>query len=157
MVKGFFEDLAKARKSEALVMNVLADKAPDYEFELIGDGWLQHWGDIRVSTPSGDVHYIEVKDDSCIHKTGNVLCEEAVYYGDSGNTYDGNMYSNYEIYCVLSQAQRKIYVIDFSVLRANYKLGEYKEIPHPQQTTYAYLVGLWQIKKWGGLIATIEY
>lgn len=156
MVKGFYDDLKKARKSEALVKHILEKVAPENTYTLTGD-WFQNYGDIEVITPEGEIHYVEVKDDSCIAKTRNILCEEEVYYGDSGKTLPGNMYSNYEIYCVLSRAERKLYVIDFSVLRANYKRGYYKEIPHPHQTTYAYMVELCKIKQWGGLIATLTY
>jgi hypothetical protein len=156
MVKGFYEDLAKARKSEELVKNILAEKAPENIYVLTGDDY-QNQGDIMVFAPDGSVHFVEVKDDSCIAKTRNVLCEDEVYYGDNDKLLPGNMHSNYEIYCVLSQSERKLYIIDFNILRANYKRGYYKEIQHPQQITYAYLVELWKIKKWGGLIATLSY
>ena len=41
------------------------------------------------------------------------------------------MYSDYDIYCVVSQAERKMYFFDFQVIKANYKkYGEYKEKYH---------------------------
>lgn len=156
MVKGFKEDLKRGKKSEELVKEILEELAPEYEFRITGM-LFQHKGDIEAIAPDGSVYYLEVKDDSCIAKTGNILCEEEVYYSDSDKLLPGNMYSDYQFYCVLSQSERKIYVIDFDILRANYKSGYYKEIPHPYQTTYAYLVELWKIKKWGGLITTIKY
>jgi hypothetical protein len=66
---------------------------------------------------------IEVKNDEVIHKTGNVLCEEEVYYKSYDFWKSGFMYSDYEIYCVVSEADRRIYVIDFKVLKAHYKSG----------------------------------
>jgi len=67
------------------------------------------------------------------------------------------MYSDYEIYCVLSKEERKIYMIDFAVLRANYRKGDFKAINHPTQISYSYLLPLGTLKKYGGLIATIDY
>jgi hypothetical protein len=42
-----------------------------------------------------------------------VLCEEEIFYKDGGYFGKGNMKSNYDIYCIVSQSERKIYVIDF--------------------------------------------
>lgn len=156
MVIGFYEDLAKARVAEELVRAELQARLPHLKFTLTGDEH-QHEGDIRVEDTEGNEWYIEVKDDSVIHKTRNVLCEDAVYYGDSGKTLPGNMHYNYQIYCVLSQEERKIYFLNFEVLKANYKRGFYKEMVHPGQTTYAYLCQLWLIKRWGGFLGSISY
>jgi hypothetical protein len=38
---------------------------------------------------------IEVKDDGVIYKSGNVLCEEEVYYDEIQDYIKGNMYSDY--------------------------------------------------------------
>jgi hypothetical protein len=60
---------------------------------------------------------IEVKDDSKIAETQNVLCEEEVYYDNIQDFVKGNFHSDYEIYCVVSKAERKVYVMDFSILK----------------------------------------
>ena len=67
------------------------------------------------------------------------------------------MYSDYDIYTVVSEPERKIYVIDFKILKEIYKKGEFKRINHYAQFTDAYLLSLGMIKKYGGLIDTIEY
>ena len=75
---------------------------------------------------------IEVKNDSVIHATGNVLCEEEVFYKEYGYYRDGFMYNDYEIYCVVSEPSRKIYVMDFKVLKEHYKEGRYKYFDYAQ-------------------------
>lgn len=40
------------------------------------------------------------------------------------------MYSDYEIYCILSRSERKIYVINFRILKENYKQGWYKRLEY---------------------------
>ena len=158
MVEGFYEDLEQARAAETIVCDKLSSLAPGIKFENVGnDRQYFHKGDIKATLESGKEVFVEVKDDSCIHRTRNVLCEEEVYFNYNGVTTPGNMYSDYEIYCVLSQKERKMYLIDFDILRKNYKKGEYKEIQHPAQTTYCYLCSLAQIKKWGAMIKVIKY
>lgn len=100
---------------------------------------------------------IEVKNDEVIYKTGNVLCEEEVYYKDADYFKDGYMYSDYEVYCVVSEPERKIYIIDFKVLKSIYKKGENKIINHYAQYSDVYLVPIGFIKQNGGLIDIIEY
>lgn len=158
MVSNFFTDLKKAREAEVIVRNELAHRMPDYKFELIGHIPLYYGrGDIRVVTPSGEEHFIEVKDDSCIWKTSNVLCEEEVLYYWNNELVDGNMYSDYEIYCVVDRRGQFIFVIDFSILKEHYKEGKYKVIQHEEQETRCYLVSLRQLREWGALIETISY
>ena len=42
------------------------------------------------------------------------------------------MYNDYEIYCVVSEPSRKIYVMDFKVLKEHYKEGRYKYFDYAQ-------------------------
>ena len=157
MVSNFFSDLKKAHKAEIIVRDAFAALTDEYSFyDVSGDREYYHKGDIKSIDDDGNEIMIEVKDDSRIAETRNVLCEEFVTY-TNGDFHDGNMYSDYEIYCVLSQAERKIYVIDFSILKAHYKTGHYKVIPHPEQTTYCYLCSLGMIERWGALITVVDY
>lgn len=48
------------------------------------------------------MYFIEVKDDSRIADTGRVLCEERVCYKDGDYFQKGFMYSDYDIFCVVS-------------------------------------------------------
>lgn len=100
---------------------------------------------------------IEVKNDEVIHKTDNVLCEEEVYYKDYDYSKLGFMYSDYEIYCVVSEPSRKIYIIDFKILKEHYRSGQYKFFDYPHQCSDTYLLSLGVVKKYGGLIDTISY
>lgn len=67
------------------------------------------------------------------------------------------MYSDYQIYCVVSPSDRKIYVIDFSIMQAHYKSGYYKEIPHEEQITFCYLMPLAKLEALGAIITTLTY
>lgn len=158
VVANFYRDLEKARKAEDLVRDVFASMTDDYTFTTVGDQREYfHKGDILAVDANGNKHFIEVKDDSCIGRTQNVLCEEEVFYNSIGDYLPGNMYSDYEIYCVVSQDTRKIYVIDFKVLKRIYHKGRYTDMPHKDQTSFVYLVPVAMIKRENGLIAVIDY
>lgn len=157
MVQQFYIDLAASKGAEEIVLSTLSSLAPEYTFTDVSNiPAYYHRGDIRAIAPDGREILIEVKQDGRIAATGNVLCEDKVYYWDGGMK-DGNFHSDYEIYCVVSPQARKIVIMDFDVLRRNYKSGTYKEIPHYQQTTYCYLLSLERIKSLGGIIAVLDY
>ena len=157
MISNFKRDLEAARDAEILVLQLLAGATDAYTFEWVGDNRdYFHKGDIKaVNKSTGLESFIEVKDDSRIADTDNVLCEDRVDYDDYSAI--GNIHNKYNIYTVVSKQERKIYVIDGEVLKANYKLGEFKYIQHRQQATAAYLLPLAIIKRKGGLLATISY
>lgn len=158
MTEQFYEDLEKAKDAEYLVRDLFASKTTKYRFERVAEDKKYYYkGDIRAIALDGHETFIEVKDDSRICDTHNVLCEESVYYKDTCEMGKGNMKSHYDIYCVVSRNERKVYVMDFPILQANYKKGYYKIIEHPWQRTYCYLCSLSEIKKWGALIDVIEY
>jgi len=132
MVNNFFIDLDNAREGERIVREELSKLLPHYKFENVSNNrayW--HKGDIKATDEeTGDSVFIEVKQDSRIADTGNVLCEDKVYYYGRG-LKDGNMYSSYEIYSIVSTSARRIWFIDFSVLQSIYKKsGTYKQINH---------------------------
>ena len=157
MVDGFFKDLFLAKGAEQIVLSTFSELSPNYTFTNVSNE-KEYWhkGDILATAADGRKIFIEVKDDGRICDTHNVLCEEEVdYYGDG--IKKGNMHSDYQIYCVVSQAENRIYIIDFSILHAIYKQGHYTIIPHTHQTTYAYLLPLRAINEAGGLIAVINY
>ena len=158
MVDGFFKDLFLAKGAEQIVLSTFSELSTGYTFtDISNEKKYWHKGDILATTADGRKIFIEVKDDGRICDTHNVLCEEEVDYYSKGGLKKGNMYSDYEIYCVVSQAENRIYIIDFSILRTIYKKGYYKTIPHAHQTTYAYLLPLRAINEAGGLIAVIDY
>jgi hypothetical protein len=77
-------------------------------------------GDIQAYG-NGQFIYIDVKDDTVIHETGNVLCEEEVYFKENDYYKKGFMYSDYDVLCVLSRVTRRMYFIDFKKLKEFYK------------------------------------
>ena len=79
MLSEFKKDLARGYAAEHLVKEILADLTTDFEFIWVGDKEeYRDKGDI-IARAANKEYYIEVKDDSCICTTGNVLCEEANY------------------------------------------------------------------------------
>ena len=157
MISTFKRDLDAARDAEILTLQLLAGATDDYDFFWVGDT-REYFskGDIKaIDKATGKEIFIEVKDDSRIADTGNVLCEEEVDYFDY--QVKGNIYNEFDVYVVVSKQERKIYVIDGKVLKANYKQGYKKYIPHREQASDCYLLPLGNLKAAGGLLAVIEY
>lgn len=158
MVKEFYKDLAQAKSAEKLVRDVFSSLTFDYQFIDVSEQREYYKkGDIKAVDKDGNEIMIEVKNDSRIAETHNVLCEEQVFYYDVCDVVKGNFYNDYEIYCVVSQEERKIYVMDFKVLKQHYKSGIYQEIRHSDQITYCYLCGLSAVRKWGAMIAEVDF
>jgi hypothetical protein len=154
----FNKDLEAAHEAEQLVLDVFSSLSNDYKFELVSEERDCYYkGDIKATAADGREIFIEVKDDSVIHRTKNILCEEEVYYKDNDYCGKGNMQSDYDIYVVLSREERKIYVIDFEILRDNYQRGEYRAIDHPSQVTYCYLLPLGIAKRINAVIEVVNY
>ena len=112
MVSTFYYDLNEAKKAEHLVCSLLSSSTTKYTFRAVGDDpQFYHKGDIEGRAQDGSLFYIEVKNDSRIGETHNILCEEAVYYKRENTKVKGNMYSDYEVYCIVSESEQKIYFI----------------------------------------------
>lgn len=158
MLVNFDTDLVKGHRAEQIVKAVFTSLTDKYTFTDVSNiPSYYHRGDIVATAADGRQIMIEVKNDEVIHKTGNVLCEEEVYYKSYDFWKSGFMYSDYEIYCVVSEADRRIYVIDFKVLKAHYKSGQYKFFDYPQQASDTYLLPLGVLKRYNGLIDIITY
>ena len=156
MLSNFSADLAAAKEAEQIVKEAIA--AAGYQvLDVSDDPQYYHSGDLKILLPSGE-RFVEVKDDSRIADTRNILCEEEVYYKESGRLVPGNMHSNYDIYAVVSKKENLIYFFDFSKLKEIYKrFGTYKTIQHPEQYSNCYLLELCRAKQFGALIAKINY
>ena len=155
----FQRDLEAARGAEILVRDVFSRLTDDYTFEdVAAERSFFYRGDIRaIRKVDGKEIYIEVKDDSRIADTGRILCEEEVYFKYIDYYSAGNMQSDYDIYCVVSQSERKIYILDFKVLQKVYTKGEFKVIPHSKTDTYCYLLDICEARRLGALIQVLEY
>ncbi len=157
MLSNFSADLAAAKEAEQIVQQVLA-AAGCQVLDVSDDPQCYHKGDLLITSPTGEQRYVEVKDDSRIADTRNILCEEEVFYKESGRLVLGNMHSDYDIYAVVSQSERKIYFFDFSILKQIYKrFGTYKTIQHPEQYSNCYLLELCRARQFGALITKINY
>lgn len=160
MLTDFKRDLAEAKKAEEIALVTISALTDRYTLEDVSNQREFYYkGDIKaISKEVGVEFYIEVKDDSRIADTGRVLCEEEVYIKDTDRYIKGNMYCNTDIYCIVSQKERKIYILNFQKLKEIYKeFGEYKEIPHKEQITYCYLLDLCWCSKYGALMHKINY
>ena len=158
MLKDFYHDLQAAKKAEKIVKDTFSALAIGFAFEDVSEAREYFYkGDIKATDPLGRETFIEVKDDSRIAETKNILCEYEVYYKENDYYSKGNMHSNYDVYCIVSQAERKIYVLDFKILKEIYKKGQHRVIPHAQQDTYCYLLPISIAKRYGAMIAELEY
>lgn len=158
MLRDFYKDMNKARAAEQLVLNKLSSLATGWRFDDVSQiREYRYKGDIKATGSNGQVIFLEVKNDSRIADTGNVLCEYENYIKDGGYYIKGNMFSDYDLYCIVSEQQRKIYIIDFTILKQNYTRGSHKVIQHYDQDTYCYLLPLLDVKRLGGLVAVLDY
>lgn len=157
MLNGFKEDLAKAKEAEEIVREVFTSLTDKYEFTDVSEDRAYYYkGDIKaLSVSNKNETFIEVKDDSRIGETKNILCEVEVYYKDCDYYGKGNMDADYDIYTIVSKQERKIYVLDFKELKRIHKRGEFRTIEHPAQITYCYLLPLGLAKD--AIIEVINY
>ena len=158
MLDNFYNDLEAAKVAEAIALEQLQAYYDYWTLEDVSQvRECRYLGDIKATDFNGSTYYIEVKDDSRIHETQNILCEEENYIHETDSFIKGNMSCKGDIYAIVSQPERKIYLLDYAKLREIYKKGNFKVIPHAQQTTYCYLLELCRAKQWGALIDIIEY
>lgn len=157
MLKEFKEDLAAAKVAEQIAKTAIA--AAGYKvFDVADQPEFYHKGDLQIQLPTGELRYVEVKDDSRIADTGNILLEDEVYYKAQDTFVPGNIHGEYDIYAVVSQSERKIYFFDFARLKEiGTKYGTYKTIQHPKQYSNCYLLELCRASQFGALIAKINY
>lgn len=103
MLTNFNDDLKEGREAELIALEVLKAYSDYWTLEDVAAvKECRYLGDIKATTPTGAVKYIEVKNDKRIADTKNVLCEEEVYYKESGYLGKGNMYCNGDYYAIVS-------------------------------------------------------
>lgn len=157
MLSNFKADLEAAKEAEQIVARYL--QTASYQVQDVSDDpECFHKGDLLLTLPTGEQRYIEVKDDSRIADTHNILLEEEVYYKENNYATKGNVYNDYDIYAVVSKSQRKIYFFDFFYIKKIYKqYGTPKVIKHAEQESFCYLLDLCRAKQFGALIAKVTY
>lgn len=159
MVNNFQKDLEWGKKGEEVVYEALSALTTDFTFvDVSNQRELFYHGDIlAIDNKTQEKYYIEVKNDSRIADTGNILCEDEVYYKRYDYYGRANMSGNADVFAIVSMKENKIYLIDFKILQKNYRLGEFRKMDYPQQYSYVYLLPIGTVKKLGGLIAVIDY
>ena len=157
MLSNFKEDLAAAKEAEQITKAAIA--AAGYKvFDVADQPEYYHKGDLQIQLPTGELRYVEVKDDSRIADTQNILLEDAVYYKESGRLVPGNLHSDYDIYAVVSKNTNTIYFFDFAKLKEiGKKFGMFKIIQHPEQYSECYLLELCRAIQFKALIKKINY
>lgn len=165
MASNFRRDHEKAKIAEHLVWEVLCNTDSDFDFEEVGDNpeWYYH-GDIRAINELDNIEVgVEVKNDSRIADTQNVLIEVKVWSYKENRYLKPNLESNYDYYAVVAQQINTIYIMDWNVLKRIYKQGKpytkdhYDDNGRKSQKTIGTLVNLGLIKRNGGLLYTIKY
>jgi hypothetical protein len=156
----FKVDLQNSKEAEKIVLSVLAKCAfEDKYFEDVSDipdFW--HYGDIVVRDRDGMFDcFIDVKDDSRIADTRNILCEERVYYTNNNQFKEGFMYSGYDYIAIVSKKEKKIYIIDFKKLQKHYKEGRSMCLSYGWQYSDIFLYPLDKAYKYNMVVAEIEY
>ena len=158
MVESFWRDLEIAKTAEQDVISALSYLAPEIKFiDVSNDRAYFYKGDIKAILPDGRIVMIEVKRDTRIHETGNILCQEKKKYWGKDEWQKGTMHSDYEIYCIVSPQLRRIYVIDFKILLAHYKSGKSRVFQNDEGIEDIYLLPLEYLKSKDGLLWTIDY
>jgi hypothetical protein len=104
MLRDFFKDLAAAKPAEQLVLNTLSSLATGFSFVDVSNlKECRYKGDIKAVSTDGKEYFLEVKNDSRIADTGNILCEYQNYIKEGNYFIKGNMCSEYDFYCIVSQ------------------------------------------------------
>ena len=153
-------DLNEAARVERLACEVFQSLTNEYTIENVRNNpWYYTKGDLIARAADGREYFLEIKGDTRIGQTGNVFCEEMNYWRWQGEYTDGNMYSDYQYYCVVCEEKRVIYVMDFKIIQKHYnKHGyEYKEVNHKDNISYGYLFPLTEVKRLGGMVEEVRY
>lgn len=161
MLENFTRDLGIGRRAELTALEVFRQITDEFTFEDVANQKeYYHIGDIKATEKAtGDSFFLEIKNDSRIAQTHNVLCEDSVYYYKDRVRKRGNMYNEgTRYYCIVSESERKIYMIDFFILQNIYKKrGRFITIPHIDQESNCYLISLKTLEEAGALKGTISY
>ena len=157
-VSNFQADLQKGKIGEKIALDVLQGTTENYAFEDVSDlKEYHHKGDIMVLRDGELECFIDVKDDGVLHKSRNILCEDKVYYRKQKQMKDGFMHYDYNYLAIVSQPEKKIYIIDMKKLKKHYKEGLKRELHYSWQYSICYFVPLEKAYKYNMVVAEIDY
>lgn len=154
-------EVKKNRIAEVILMQVLESIFDDKALveDVADNPDCYHLGDVRVTNKTGNSFYFDAKNDGIISKTGNVFCESHKYFfKNMQKKYDGFMEDgNYDYLSVVDRVSKKIYILDFKVLKKIYP--NYRRIQTTLSDCYSYgtVIPLDECKKKGALLHTINY
>ena len=159
-VDGFIQDYEFGKIGEqitAKIFNLMGGKT--YSFTMVGHLYeYRHIGDIICRNKlTNKETIIEVKNDTRIGTTGNVLCEIDNYYFDSGEHRKGNIYNPSDIYVVVSRDTHTLFVFNQEKLRQIMTRCRLINIPHQDQITTGFLVPVELAQEEGALITTVDF
>ena len=160
------DDAEIARPAEEKAIRILELAFPNAEIENLHDKrefW--HKGDIELAFPSMTI-YGDVKDESVIHRTGNVFCENHKYFYTDKETRsidvtqksDGWMKaSDYDVVIILDDIDKNIYLINFKKLKEFYENWSLKPAWLSDAKAWGNCVPLHTCQSRGALLWHIRY
>lgn len=156
-VSDFKADLQTGKDGERIALEVLCNITENYAFQDVSDvKEMYHKGDI-IAYKDDESYYLDVKNDSKIHATCNILCEDKIFYRRNKEMKEGFMASEYDYLVIVSQPEKKIYIINFDKLKKHYKEGRRQEMHYSWQYSICYLYPLEEAYKHNMVEAVIEY
>ena len=85
MLTQFDKDLQQARRAEYLALSILQEYDKERSYSFVGDQReYYHKGDIKAVAADGTISFFEIKNDSRIGETHNVLCEDGNLFFNTG-------------------------------------------------------------------------
>lgn len=159
MLINFNEDKKIGKIGENIALKTLSANYPEYKFIDVSENRKDRYkGDILATDiATGKQFYFEVKNDSRIAETGNIFCEEESYIVNEDRYISGAMQNDNDYYCVVSEAQRQIYIFDFRILKQIYKSGSFRQVNRSDQITYAYVLPIGTAKRHEALKKILYY
>ena len=153
-------EIKKNRVAEVILLQVLQSIVDDkYFIEDVADNEeCYHLGDVKVTDRDGNIAYYDAKNDGVIHKTGRVFCESHKYFFNTMKKHTGFMEDgNYDYLSVVDRVDKKIYILDFKILKSIYK--DYKEVQTTLKDCYSYgtVIPLDECRREKALVYTINY
>ncbi len=150
----FHSNTEIARKAEDITAELLEQIYRDVDFKSVHDERECFYkGDIKGTNGK----YYEVKDCSCIHRTGNVFTEYSKEW-NNGTITDGWIKScTGEYLCVLDRIDHNLYVLDLNKLKRIYKNYRRVKTNMGDNYTVGYCVPLRECRKQGVLLYETPY
>ena len=159
-MNNFKMEIKKNKVAEEILLQVIQSIVDDkYLVEDVSDdAECYHLGDVKLTDKDGGTVYLDAKNDGVIHKTGRVFCESHKFFFRNMKKHSGFMEDGkYDYLCVVDRNSKKIYVLDFRVLKSIYK--EYRQVETTLADCYSFgtVIPLDECKKERALIYTITY